>query len=183
MGKEIIKLTENELHHILKEVIEDVIKSNGRFDDTNRINVGNIVIIKSEEDFKKWAKQVWDMLNSSYADVGGLQSYRDFNDFIKKKHIIEIVLSKEGELLSCATYRRIEGSLKLTSIGCDQSQVGKLALEQIIQNNIINSGLHYWAEVSGAIEHYFKKHNGFPMPNTLASKILQVNENDIRLLG
>ena len=39
--------------------------------------------------------------------------------------------------------------------------------------------LHYWTEVSGIIEHYFKKHNGYPIPNTVASKILQVPDNHI----
>ena len=41
--------------------------------------------------------------------------------------------------------------------------------------------IHYWTEVSGIIEYYFKKHNAFPMPNTIASKILQVDEDQIIL--
>ena len=40
--------------------------------------------------------------------------------------------------------------------------------------------LHYWTEVSGIIEHYyFKKHNGFPIPNNMASKILGVPDSQI----
>lgn len=181
MKKKYINLSETKINHIITETIENFLKTSGKLDNSKRINVGNIVTIKGEPEFNNWAKEVWDMLELSYSDIGGLQSYRDFNDFLKKKHIIEIILSEDGKLLSCATYRRMEGSLKLTAIGCDQSQIGKLALEQLVQNNIINSDLHYWAEVSGAIEHYFKKHNGFPMPNTLASKILQISENDIKL--
>lgn len=179
--KKIIKLDGQRIHNIVKETIENIIKTSGTFDNTKRINVGKIITIKDDTNFNKWAEKVWNMLELSYADIGGLQSYRDFNDFSKKRHIIEIVISEDGILLSCATYRRIEGSLKLTAIGCDQTPIGKLALEQIIQNNIINYDLHYWVEVSSAIEYYFKKHNGFPMPNVLASKILQINENDIKL--
>ena len=42
--------------------------------------------------------------------------------------------------------------------------------------------IHYWTEVSGIIEHYyFKKHNGYPIPNTIASNILQVSDNLITL--
>ena len=61
--------------------------------------------------------------------------------------------------------------------------VGELKMldEQIIQHTISELELHYWTEVSGAIEHYFKKHNGYPMPNTMASKILQVPEDQITL--
>ena len=46
---------------------------------------------------------------------------------------------------------------------------------------IYNIELYYCVEVSGIIEHYFKKHNAFPMPNTIASKILQVDEDQIIL--
>ena len=42
--------------------------------------------------------------------------------------------------------------------------------------------VHYWTEVSGIIEHYyFKKHNGFPIPNNMASKILGVPDSQITL--
>ena len=40
---------------------------------------------------------------------------------------------------------------------------------------------HYWIEVSGAIEHYFKTHDGFPVPNTMASEILQIPPKDITI--
>ena len=46
---------------------------------------------------------------------------------------------------------------------------------------IYNIELYYCVEVSGIIEYYFKKHNAFPMPNTIASKILQVDEDQIIL--
>lgn len=46
---------------------------------------------------------------------------------------------------------------------------------------IYNTELYYCVEVSGIIEHYFKKHNGYPIPNTIASNILQVSDNLITL--
>ena len=48
-------------------------------------------------------------------------------------------------------------------------------------NKIIQLDYHFWAEVSGAIEHYFKKYNGYPMPNILASEILKVDEESLKL--
>ena len=49
-----------------------------------------------------------------------------------------------------------------------------------IDNGDIELELHYWTEVSGIIEHYyFKKHNGFPIPNNMASKILGVPDSQI----
>lgn len=69
----------------------------------------------------------------------------------------------------------------MVAIGCNQTPNGKLALQQIVQNTIRNAHLLYWAEVSGAIEYYFKKHNGYAMPNDLAAEILQVDESQIQL--
>ena len=146
------------------------------------INVGELKMLNEQEEIEKYLPLIWDMLEKSYENIGGLQSYRDYNDFKKKKHILMVVRDFDnGNLLACATFRRIESSLKMTAIGCNQENNGKLALQQIIQHTISELELHYWTEVSGVIEYYFKKHNGFPMPNTIASKILGVPEDKIIL--
>lgn len=146
------------------------------------VNVGYIKILSSKEEIDRYSNFVWDMLEKSYEHIGGLQSYRNYSDFKKKNHKILVVIDFNSDtLLACATFRRIENSLKMTVIGCSQDDKGKLALQQIIQHTISELELHYWSEVSGAIEHYFKKHNGFPMPNTMAGKILQIPEKDITI--
>ena len=146
------------------------------------VNVGDIKILSSKEEIDRYSNFVWDMLEKSYEHIGGLQSYRNYSDFKKKNHKILVVIDfNSATLLACATFRRIENSLKMTAIGCSQDDKEKLALQQIIQHTISELELHYWSEVSGAIEHYFKKHNGFPMPNTMAGKILQIPEKDITI--
>lgn len=146
------------------------------------VNVGDIKILSSKEEIDRYSNFVWDMLEKSYEHIGGLQSYRNYSDFKKKNHKILVVIDfNSATLLACATFRRIENSLKMTAIGCSQDDKGKLALQQIIQHTISELELHYWSEVSGAIEHFFKKHNGFPMPNTMAGKILQIPEKDITI--
>lgn len=146
------------------------------------VNVGDIKILSSKEEIDRYSNFVWDMLEKSYEHIGGLQSYRNYSDFKKKNHKILVVIDfNSATSLACATFRRIENSLKMTAIGCSQDDKGKLALQQIIQHTISELELHYWSEVSGAIEHYFKKHNGFPMPNTMAGKILQIPEKDITI--
>lgn len=146
------------------------------------VNVGDIKILSSKEEIDRYSNFVWDMLEKSYEHIGGLQSYRNYSDFKKKNHKIFVVIDfNSATLLACATFRRIENSLKMTAIGCSQDDKGKLALQQIIQHTISELELHYWSEVSGAIEHYLKKHNGFPMPNTMAGKILQIPEKDITI--
>lgn len=53
-------------------------------------------------------------------------------------------------------------------------------LQKKVKHNIVNFEFHYWAEISGAIEHFVKKHNGYyPLPYTMASKILGVPADKI----
>lgn len=178
-------ITESKIKKIIREAIINELNANshGDLDNFNKDSNYQIISIHDRDEFNRWSNVVWDMLVLSYENNGGLKTYRNFTDFCKKMHIIELVLDENGQLLSCATYRRIEDSLKMVACGCDQSKEGKEALQFIIKNNIENSDLHYWAEVSGAIEHYFKKHNGYPMPNTLASEILDINASELTLLN
>ena len=146
------------------------------------VNVGDIKILSSKEEIDRYSNFVWDMLEKSYEHIGALQSYRNYSDFKKKNHKILVVIDfNSATLLACATFRRIENSLKMTAIGCSQDDKGKLALQQIIQHTISELELHYWSEVRGAIEHFCKKHTGFPMPHTMAGKILQIPEKDITI--
>ena len=169
----------DEFHNIRKNIVNEM---ELRRNELPQINVGEIKMLNEQEEIEKYLPLIWDMLEKSYENIGGLQSYRDYNDFKKKKHLLMVVRDfNNQDLLACAVFRRIESSLKMTAIGCNQENNGKLALQQIIQHTISELELHYWTEVSGVIEYYFKKHNGFPMPNTIASKILGVPEDKIIL--
>lgn len=142
------------------------------------INVGELKMVYEQEEVEKYLPLVWEMLKKSYENIGGLKSYSSYNDFKRKKHLMMVVRDFNNEnLLACATFRRIGESLKMTAIGCNQEDDGKLAIQQIVQHTISELELHYWAEVSGAIERYFQRYKGYPMPNTIASKILGVSDN------
>ena len=169
----------DEFHNIRKNIVNEM---ELRRNELPQINVGEIKMLNEQEEIEKYLPLIWDMLEKSYENIGGLQSYRDYNDFKKKKHLLMVVRDFDNrDLLACAVFRRIGESLKMTAIGCNQEDNGKLALQQIVQHTISELELHYWTEVSGVIEYYFKKHKGFPMPNTIASKILGVPEDKIIL--
>ena len=165
----------DEFHNIRKNIVNEM---ELRRNELPQINVGEINMLNEQEEIEKYLPLIWDMLEKSYENIGGLQSYSDYNDFKKKKHLLMVVRDFDNrDLLACAVFRRIGESLKMTAIGCNQEDDGKLAIQQIVQHTITELKLHYWAEVSGAIERYFKRHNGYPMPNTIASKILGVSDN------
>ena len=165
----------DEFHNIRKNIVNEMELRRNKLPP---INVGELKMLYEPEEVEKYLPLVWDMLKKSYEKLGGLQSYSDYNDFKKKKHLLMVVRDFDNrDLLACAVFRRIGESLKMTAIGCNQEDDGKLAIQQIVQHTITELKLHYWAEVSGAIERYFKRHNGYPMPNTIASKILGVSDN------
>lgn len=189
MKKIRIKINESQFNKIIKDCVKDTYSLFEREDidahgalklEPSPISNMRLLILDNEEK-APWNEQVWRMLEDSYANHGGLKSYSSYKDFLKKDHNFIIVLSEKNELLACATYRVLGQGFKMSAIGCVQDEIGKLALQEIVKHNITNLNLHYWAEVSGAIEHYFKKHNGYPMPNTMASEILGVPADRIKL--
>lgn len=186
-----IKITESNLKKIISDSIKSIMESSGELlgsvnfgNEANLINAGKLqVIAPGDDSYNTYKEPVWNILSLSYEGIGGLKSYRDFKDFSRKKHIFKVVENANGDIIAAATYRRIEESLKMTAIGCNQQEDEKQALQQIIQDDIIHLELHYWVEASDAIEHYFKKYNGYPIPNILASKILSVPHDSITLLN
>lgn len=181
------RINESQLNRIIKDCIKKVISLIEEDIDTHGVlNLETatnmrLLTLDNNEEKSSWNEPVWNLLQHSYEKHGGLKSYSSYKDFIRKNHNFIIVLSDTNELLACATYRVLGQGFKMTAIGCLQTEIGKLALQEIIKHNIKNLNLHYWAEVSGAIEHYFKKHNGYPIPNTMANEILEVPANKIRL--
>lgn len=142
-------------------------------------NIGEIKWLNSNEEKEKYANDIWNILQISYEKIGGLKSHRNFNDFKRKSPIVKIVAT-DNSILACATYRKLESSLKMTAIGCDQTDIGKRALQQIVQEDITSNHLHCWVEVSGAIEHFLKKRGNYPIPNIMAGDILGINDNSIK---
>lgn len=126
------------------------------------------------------ADQLWNMLEASYSNIGGLRTYRDKTNFIGMARFAKVVYDGD-DLVACATYRRIDDSYKMVAIGCEQTERGKSAIQMLVRDDISSCDMRFWAEVSGAIEHYFKKHNGYPMPNTLAPLILGMDECSIEI--
>lgn len=130
---------------------------------------------ESRKDFQKYKKDVWDILTLSYEKVkGGLASYNSFEDFSRRQHALKLV--EYPDLIACATYRHIYvknvDTLKMVAIGCDQTEKGKKGLKLIVRDDIKSEGYIFWAEASGAIEHYFDKYGGYKIANCYAKEIL-----------
>jgi hypothetical protein len=138
------------------------------------------VVFIEKKDIMPLSDFIWQMLVSSYENIGGLKTYRSKEDFLRKVKYAKIVYNN-ADIVACAIYRNMEGSYKMVAIGCNQEDIGKQGIQAIIKDDIEKFDYHFWAEVSGAIEHYFRKYNGYPMPNILAPEILSISSELIRL--
>ena len=124
----------DEFHNIRNNVVNE---TEVRRNVLSPINVGEIKMLHKSEEVEKYLPLVWEMLEKSYEGIGGLKTYRGYSDFKEKKHLLMVVRDfNNQDLLACAVFRRIESSLKMTAIGCNQENNGKLALQQIIQHTI-----------------------------------------------
>ena len=179
MKKRII-IDKKVINEIVNEVISRVINEQ-TYGDFNFQTKDNLTIKFIERsDILGISDILWDMLVKSYENIGGIKTYRSKEDFLRKVKYAKVVY-EGNDIVACAIYRNMENSYKMVAIGCNQDENGKNGLQLIIKDDIEKLDYHFWAEVSGAIEHYFKKYNGYPMPNSLASTILNIDEGSLRL--
>ena len=178
--KKIIRMTEQELHNVVKDSVIKILSEQEQGDLSINADSNLKVVFIEKKDIMPLSDFIWQMLVSSYENIGGLKTYRSKEDFLRKVKYAKIVYNN-ADIVACAIYRNMEGSYKMVAIGCNQEDIGKQGIQAIIKDDIEKLDYHFWAEVSGAIEHYFRKYNGYPMPNILAPEILSISSELIRL--
>ena len=181
MEKKIFNFNEERLKAIIEESVRKFLIESGYDIREESIDapVIRVDFIQKDEILRN-ADLIWDILSNSYEKIGGLKTYKNKDNFINVAKYAKVAYYN-GSIIACSIYRKLEDSYKMVAIGCVQDEIGKLALQEIIKDDIAKTESHYWAEVSGAIEYYFKKYNGYPMPNIVAHKILSVDEDSLRL--
>lgn len=177
--KKIIRMTEQELHNVVKDSVIKILSEQEQGDLSINADSNLKVVYIEKKDIMPLSDFIWQMLVSSYENIGGLKTYRSKEDFLRKVKYAKIVYNN-ADIVACAIYRNMEGSYKMVAIGCNQEDIGKQGIQAIIKDDIEKFDYHFWAEVSGAIEHYFRKYNGYPMPNILAPEILSISSELIR---
>ena len=178
--KKIIRMTEQDLHNVVKDSVIKILSEQEHGDLSINADSNLKVVFIEKKDIMPLSDFIWQMLVSSYENIGGLKTYRSKEDFLRKVKYAKIVYNN-ADIVACAIYRNMEGSYKMVAIGCNQEDIGKQGIQAIIKDDIEKFDYHFWAEVSGAIEHYFRKYNGYPMPNILAPEILSISSELIRL--
>lgn len=134
----------------------------------------------SVDDRLKYADEVFNILNKSYDRIGGLFGINSPEDLVKQSSLWKLV-RRNGKIVAARIYSDKRGGRKAIASGTDGSPEGKKGLYDIIKEDINFSDRNAWAEVSGAIEHIYKKYGAIPIPNTEAQKILGPNKKIVEL--
>lgn len=81
----------------------------------------NVILSKQDEDRKKYAKQVWDLLQSSYAKIGGIkgQGFSSVDDMIANIPFWKLFF--EGKDLKTVLLYKDRGGRKVIAVGTDGS--------------------------------------------------------------
>ena len=171
MRKEIIKITESDIRNSIKNTFNRIFNKTGLSDGIHELT--------NVEDFKFYSKQIWSILQRSYAPFGGFLTYHTMNDMIMNMSLA-IICIQNNKIVACAIYRDDLGGQKLNGCGtCDGSESSKELLRSIIKDDIDNLQKWHWVEVSPPLEKWFKELGGNPIPSDFAAKILHKSKSKI----
>ena len=139
----------------------------------NEITITNLLLerfvnLHNPEQMSKYIDVVWQILQDSYAEIGGFKSATDKEDLMRKAGLIKLV-TKDGRVVAVKVYKDELGRKSIAG-GTDGSNEGKKWFMKICEEDIkLNRS---WGEVSGKMEHIMLKRGSVPIPSSMVAYIL-----------
>ena len=136
----------------------------------------NLLTDKAEKE--KYFDEVWDLLQKSYAKIGGVQG-TDKAEMMQDNFLWKLV-KRGGKIVACQIYKLTDHGRKVVLGGAEQDEEtgkaterGKNDLYKVIDDDIRLTDRMSYAEVSDAMEHiYIDKRGAKPLPAKYAKKFL-----------
>ena len=139
-----------------------------------------VTIWDQREEKEKYLDVVWDILQFSYAKIGGVQGTT--KEELLNPEIMWKMVRRNNKIVSVVMYKTT-GGRKVVLAGSDGTPEGKKGLYDTLAEDIKLQDRNTWAEVSGAMEHiYINKLGGIPIPNDKAEKVLKQLGKEINKL-
>ena len=167
-----------------QQIVEAIKYWQRKIDEADNVDIidnAEVVSITDKDQIVKLLPEVIDLVNKTYEPIGGYYGTTDIERLVRTTSLVKVVRDTDGKLVACAYYRNMHNSFKLQAYGNDSTQYGKECVKAIIKSDVAPYINWIWGEVSGAIEHYFKKFEGYPLPNSLVAEVLKKNPDDIEL--
>ena len=126
----------------------------------------------SKEDMRKYADEVWDILQKAYAYCGGMAGMDSVEQLIDETDMWKMV-RKNGKIVAVSTYSNKRSGRKICYGGQDGSEEGKIAFKKILEEDFKLKDRQSWAEVSGPMEVTALKQGAMPIPAYIAELIMK----------
>ena len=140
----------------------------------------NIFTKEIDSTVNQYKEVVYDLLQKSYAPIGGLLGVNDPDQLVLDSDMWKLV-TRGSKVVAVAIYSMKRGGRKMIACGSDGTPEGKKDLYKILQEDIKMVDRKMWAEVSGAMEHiYINKQGARPVPAEVA-QILMKDKNFIKI--
>jgi hypothetical protein len=127
-----------------------------------------IINLTSTEDKLKWVDQVWDILQKSYAPIGGFYTAETPQELIDRFFRWKLVV-RDGNV-TAVKIEKDQSGRKTTGLGTDGSIQGKNDIRMLMKSDVITG--RGWIECSGKPEIIYRKLGALPIPNKFASILL-----------
>ena len=125
------------------------------------------VNVFTPEDKEAYMDEVWNLLELTYAEIGGLMGAGKEN--LAKTPGIWKLVRKNNKIVAGILYRDLAGR-KIRLVLHDDSEQGRNWVKKILKDDIALG--RSWGEVSGALEHVMMKLGAKPIPAVKAEEIL-----------
>jgi len=138
----------------------------------SQIIVEHVLNLISKEDRTKYKDVVWDLMQKSYARVGGFKSAVSPEELVDTTNLWKLVVRTDamGEKhITAANVYRDQHGRKSVAAGTDGSTQGKKDYMMIKDDDV--KLMRAWAEVSGAPEAIFRKAGAKPLLAKFAAEL------------
>ena len=116
-----------------------------------------------------YLEDVWEILQKSYKNLGGLLTFKNKEDLLKSNNMWKLVRRPNDVVTAVAIYKTNRGGRKLVAGGSDGSKGGINDFYTICYEDVKMVDRGTWAEVSGPLEGIFLfKYGAVPIPSDVA---------------
>lgn len=135
----------------------------------------HFLTITKKEDMKKYSNDVWDILQKSYAYIGGIAGINSIDDIINDTDMWKLV-RRNGKITAMKAYKFKNNGRKANCGGSDGTEQGKKDLMKIYQEDGICKDRKQYGEYSGKAISTVLKTGGIPIPADIAQTMLEPKE-------
>ena len=129
----------------------------------------------NKEDMRKYADEVWDILQKAYAYCGGMAGMDSIQQLIDETTMWKLV-RKEGKIVACIVYTNKRGGRKACYAGTNGTELGVQSLKKIMIEDNLLPDRQAWGEYSGKAVSTMFNQGAMPVKAEIAQEIMKDKE-------